>query len=190
MKWIEWFNKWLIQKWTFIFFFFFFLRNNQTQLKTSDNILLRSHTHIHTSTYIHTHSLSNPFINSLDWKKYGRIGTAKSEQLLNIHKLTLLNWKLIANMKVTVCFGNIRVVVPCGNGELFVRDLIHEAIRRYKKAAGKVNSSSLEYSFPIFNFKEKLESKYLIFHHWSERYFRKTGLKMGAHIEIGTETHL
>lgn len=42
-------------------------------------------------------------------------------------------------MKVTVCFGNVRVVVPCGNGELLVRDLIHEATRRYKKAAGKVN---------------------------------------------------
>lgn len=41
-------------------------------------------------------------------------------------------------MKVTVCFGNVRVVVPCGNGELLVRDLIHEATRRYKKAAGKV----------------------------------------------------
>lgn len=44
------------------------------------------------------------------------------------------------NMKVTVCFGNVRVVVPCGTGELLVRDLIHEATRRYKKAAGKVNS--------------------------------------------------
>lgn len=43
-------------------------------------------------------------------------------------------------MKVTVCFGNVRVVVPCGNGELLVRDLIHEATRRYKKAAGKVSS--------------------------------------------------
>lgn len=42
-------------------------------------------------------------------------------------------------MKVTVCFGNVRVVVPCGSGDLLVRDLIHEAIRRYKKAAGKVN---------------------------------------------------
>lgn len=41
-------------------------------------------------------------------------------------------------MKVTVCFGSVRVVVPCGNGELLVRDLIHEATRRYKKAAGKV----------------------------------------------------
>lgn len=41
-------------------------------------------------------------------------------------------------MKVTVCFGNVRVVVPCGNGDLLVRELIHEATRRYKKATGKV----------------------------------------------------
>lgn len=43
-------------------------------------------------------------------------------------------------MKVTVCFGKIRVVVPCGTGELLVRDLKDEAIRRYKKAAGKVST--------------------------------------------------
>lgn len=61
-------------------------------------------------------------------------------------------------MKVTVCFGNIRVVVPCGTGELYVRDLIHEAIRRYKKAAGKVNLSSIEYSFPIFFYYRKKNS--------------------------------
>lgn len=42
-------------------------------------------------------------------------------------------------MKVTVCFGDVRVVVPCGTGELLVRDLIHESIRRYKKAVGKVS---------------------------------------------------
>lgn len=106
----------------------------------------------------------------------------KSEQLLNIHKLTLLNWKLIANMKVTVCFGNIRVVVPCGTGELYVRDLIHEAIRRYKKAAGKVNLFSSEYFSSFFFPKEKLISKYLICQHGTEWYFRKTGLKMGAHV--------
>lgn len=50
-------------------------------------------------------------------------------------------------MKVTVCFGNVRVVVPCGNGELFVRDLIHEATRRYKKAAGKVIINQCEKKF-------------------------------------------
>ncbi|KAL9886405.1 par-3 family cell polarity regulator isoform 2-T7 [Glossina fuscipes fuscipes] len=40
-------------------------------------------------------------------------------------------------MKVTVCFGETRIVVPCGNGNLLVKDLINEATRRYKKAAGK-----------------------------------------------------
>ncbi|XP_030754620.1 partitioning defective 3 homolog [Sitophilus oryzae] len=40
-------------------------------------------------------------------------------------------------MKVTVCFGNIRVVVPCGRGDILVKDLIREATLRYKKATGK-----------------------------------------------------
>lgn len=37
-------------------------------------------------------------------------------------------------MKVTVCFGPTRVVVPCGEGDLKIRDLIAKAIPRYKKA--------------------------------------------------------
>ncbi|ERL91631.1 hypothetical protein D910_08961 [Dendroctonus ponderosae] len=41
-------------------------------------------------------------------------------------------------MKVTVCFGNVRVVVPCGDGDILVRDLIREATLRYKKATGKI----------------------------------------------------
>lgn len=41
-------------------------------------------------------------------------------------------------MKVTVCFGSTRVIVPCGRGEILVKDLIQQAITRYKKAAGKV----------------------------------------------------
>ncbi|KAJ8683484.1 hypothetical protein QAD02_019276 [Eretmocerus hayati] len=48
-------------------------------------------------------------------------------------------------MKVTVCFDNVRVVVPCGDGSLLVRDLMHEAILRYKKATGK-NDSALSIS--------------------------------------------
>lgn len=48
-------------------------------------------------------------------------------------------------MKVTVCFDNIRVVVPCGDGSLLVRDLMHEAILRYKKATGK-NDNTLSIS--------------------------------------------
>lgn len=51
-------------------------------------------------------------------------------------------------MKVTVCFGAVRVVVPCGNGELLVRDLIVESIRRYKKASGKVSQLVLINSQP------------------------------------------
>lgn len=41
-------------------------------------------------------------------------------------------------MKVSVCFGETRILVPCGNGDLLVKDLITDAIRRFKKASGKV----------------------------------------------------
>lgn len=41
-------------------------------------------------------------------------------------------------MKVTVCFGPVRVIVPCGDGEILVKDLIRQAVHRYKKATGKV----------------------------------------------------
>lgn len=51
-------------------------------------------------------------------------------------------------MKVTVCFGDVRILVPCGSGELLVRDLISEATRRYKKAAGKVSNV---HTLPIFS---------------------------------------
>lgn len=43
-------------------------------------------------------------------------------------------------MKVTVCFGPVSVVVPCGNGDILVRDLISQAVTRYKKASNKVRS--------------------------------------------------
>lgn len=42
-------------------------------------------------------------------------------------------------MKVTVCFENVRVIVPCGDGDLLVKELIDKAIIRYKKAVGKVS---------------------------------------------------
>jgi len=41
-------------------------------------------------------------------------------------------------MKVTVCFGETRVIVPCGQGEFLVGELIERAVVRYKKAANKV----------------------------------------------------
>ncbi|KAK3930495.1 Partitioning defective 3-like protein [Frankliniella fusca] len=40
-------------------------------------------------------------------------------------------------MKVTVCFGPVRVVVPCGDGDILVKDLVKQATVRYKKASGK-----------------------------------------------------
>ncbi|XP_067934737.1 partitioning defective 3 homolog isoform X16 [Watersipora subatra] len=40
-------------------------------------------------------------------------------------------------MKVTVIFGETRVVVPCGQGDFLVSELIEKAVVRYRKAAGK-----------------------------------------------------
>ncbi|XP_075443855.1 partitioning defective 3 homolog isoform X4 [Ascaphus truei] len=40
-------------------------------------------------------------------------------------------------MKVTVCFGRTRVVVPCGDGNLKVSSLIQQALTRYRKAIAK-----------------------------------------------------
>jgi len=46
-------------------------------------------------------------------------------------------------MKVTVCFGPVSVVVPCGNGDILVRDLISQAVTRYRKAANKSTDVSV-----------------------------------------------
>ncbi|XP_003420758.1 partitioning defective 3 homolog isoform X15 [Loxodonta africana] len=40
-------------------------------------------------------------------------------------------------MKVTVCFGRTRVVVPCGDGNMKVFNLIQQAVTRYRKAIAK-----------------------------------------------------
>ncbi|XP_045442280.1 partitioning defective 3 homolog isoform X27 [Pipistrellus kuhlii] len=40
-------------------------------------------------------------------------------------------------MKVTVCFGRTRVVVPCGDGRMKVSSLIQQAVTRYRKAIAK-----------------------------------------------------
>jgi len=44
-------------------------------------------------------------------------------------------------LKVTVCFDHVRVVVPCGSGELTVAQLTQLAVARYRKAVGKVSAS-------------------------------------------------
>jgi partitioning defective protein 3 len=41
-------------------------------------------------------------------------------------------------MKVTVCFGDTKVRVPCGTGEIRVSEIINNSILRYKKATLKV----------------------------------------------------
>ncbi|XP_064647345.1 partitioning defective 3 homolog B-like isoform X2 [Lineus longissimus] len=40
-------------------------------------------------------------------------------------------------MKVTVSFGDVRVIVPCGDGSLLVSDLIEKSKVRYRKASRK-----------------------------------------------------
>ncbi|XP_077364951.1 partitioning defective 3 homolog isoform X2 [Festucalex cinctus] len=40
-------------------------------------------------------------------------------------------------MKVTVCFGRTRVVVPCGDGNMKVTSLVEQAAMRYKRAIAK-----------------------------------------------------
>ncbi|XP_076349290.1 partitioning defective 3 homolog isoform X2 [Tachypleus tridentatus] len=44
-------------------------------------------------------------------------------------------------MKVTVNFGDVGVIVPCGDGNILVRDLMKLAITRYKKASAKATDS-------------------------------------------------
>lgn len=39
-------------------------------------------------------------------------------------------------MKVTVCFDNVKVVVPCGQGDMLIRDLASMAVHRYQKSVG------------------------------------------------------
>uniref|UniRef100_A0A9J8C171 Par-3 family cell polarity regulator alpha, b n=1 Tax=Cyprinus carpio carpio TaxID=630221 RepID=A0A9J8C171_CYPCA len=40
-------------------------------------------------------------------------------------------------MKVTVCFGRTRVVVPCGDGNIKVHSLVQQAAMRYRRAIAK-----------------------------------------------------
>lgn len=41
-------------------------------------------------------------------------------------------------MKLTISFDSVRVIVPCGNGDLSVGELIDRAVSRYRKATNKV----------------------------------------------------
>ena len=43
-------------------------------------------------------------------------------------------------MKVTISFNGTKIVVPCGDGEISVREVTSLAATRYKKAIGKTNA--------------------------------------------------
>ncbi|GFQ77353.1 hypothetical protein TNCT_416231 [Trichonephila clavata] len=49
-------------------------------------------------------------------------------------------------MKVTVNFGSVRVIVPCGKGDLPVKKLMDLAITRYKKATGKLFKTGFRFT--------------------------------------------
>jgi hypothetical protein len=46
-------------------------------------------------------------------------------------------------MKVTVCFGDTKVIVPCGDGDVTVSQVIANAVQRYKKATQRGNECRL-----------------------------------------------
>ncbi len=47
-----------------------------------------------------------------------------------------------SRMKLTVCYGHVKVIVPCGEGRLDVKSLIEKATTRYRKATNKVTFMS------------------------------------------------
>jgi len=68
-------------------------------------------------------------------------------------------------MKVTVCFGTTRVVVPCGNGNIKIHCLIEQAAVRYKKAIAKVSDGAFQHFrcvFPMETFSPVLEAAFAI----------------------------
>ncbi|OQR75858.1 partitioning defective 3-like [Tropilaelaps mercedesae] len=50
----------------------------------------------------------------------------------------------MSSMKVTVNFGPVRVIVPCGVGDIPVREVLELAVARYKKATNKRKFCILE----------------------------------------------
>ena len=52
-------------------------------------------------------------------------------------------------MKVTVSFDAVRLVVPCGDGQLYVGQLIDQAVTRYCKTVGKVIFTSRSNNYNV-----------------------------------------
>lgn len=66
------------------------------------------------------------------------------------------------NMKVTVNFGAVRVIVPCGKGDLPVKQLMDLAITRYKKATGKVRLYNFDSLLTLLKFLSSFVYKLLL----------------------------
>ncbi|XP_031418591.2 NACHT, LRR and PYD domains-containing protein 1 homolog [Clupea harengus] len=61
-------------------------------------------------------------------------------------------------MKVTVCFGRTRVVVPCGDGNIKIHSLVLQAVTRYKKAIAK--NYFVDHTSIINEYKTLIDSNY------------------------------
>lgn len=86
-------------------------------------------------------------------------------------------------MKVTVCFGRTRVVVPCGDGNITVCDLIEQAAMRYRKAIAKVSDLSpapVCFSFTLFSLRIRGESLNMALPTGCERDWERTGGQNGS----------
>ena len=58
-------------------------------------------------------------------------------EFLTIPGLALPLNRNIVKMKVTLSFNGTKIVVPCGAGDISVRELTGQAVSRYKRAIGK-----------------------------------------------------
>ncbi|XP_003376188.1 partitioning-defective 3-like protein [Trichinella spiralis] len=63
----------------------------------------------------------------------------KIKQLCAVLERCLIFLQVKRIMKLTVCFGAVRIVVPVINNDMLIKDLIDESVHRYKKACRKIN---------------------------------------------------
>ena len=63
---------------------------------------------------------------------------------------------MLEDMKITVCFGATKIIVPCGS-ELPVRELVQQAIVRYRKVTNKVSIPKLKSLIVSFIYTVKRE---------------------------------
>ena len=71
--------------------------------------------------------------------------------MLNVILFSETNFPTVGHvqMKVTVCFGSTRIVVPVGDGNITVAHLTEKSLARFRKVAKKVRT---EIVAKCFNF--------------------------------------